>query len=264
MDGIQRKRGKKKKNAPEVTEQSTFEHEWYHARSAEVEQVPPLNFNAVAYAIAPSTPINPAHRRSYTFVHFDPDTGEYMEEGPKLLTSEMYEALWLETSSNTQHTSSSPSDTVSPFGSLPAPPFGFGSSRSSFGLPRSSFHADLTIPKDDADVLVAAAETAEAEEQVKREIFRQSFDFTDHGSFDPSAPDFWGRMQEAVESVHSHDHHGRRSSFHFVAPMPIVPLTREEKEDNDAPLLLWKLSHEEIEIGHERPSHRDPTAHLKV
>ena len=161
------------------------------------------------------------------------------------------------------HCRSTPPNPISPFGLPPDSPF-------HFAAPRASFHTEVT--KDDADVLLAAAETAEAEEQVKREIFRQSFDFTDHGHYDPvflpSTPDIWGRMQEAVEAAHSHDPHGRRSSFHFVAPFPTAPpprMTLPEREEGeregDASLILWKLSHEHEGDGrHERPI----AEHIKV
>ncbi len=73
-------------------------------KSADEKPMGPINWNAVAATLPIQLPSeNTANFQKYTFVHFDPETGDYIEDSPAMSPMDFLDHFW--SSTDPSHTS---------------------------------------------------------------------------------------------------------------------------------------------------------------
>jgi hypothetical protein len=247
VDAEQRKRGKKKQN-PSAPAEAAFSHDWFNPQTPfETPSTASLDWNAVAASLPKGTGVSDGARdpnsMEYTFLRFDPDTGEYVDEtSTESLTGDLTRrCYWTDTSISPIRSHLSTPMTFSPMGVSRRPSFSDG------------LHVDAPMDVDAND----------------RSFFRTSLDYGDQRRSSVDSQSSWGHMQLEVEAAHQHGIFppSPRLSFGTLPfPPPLAPLSPSSSSDrrssfsflpplrpacasstlgvNDASFLLWRLSHE--------------------
>jgi hypothetical protein len=248
VDAEQRKRGKKKQN-PSAPAEAAFSHDWFNAQTPfETPSTVSLDWSAVAASLPKGLGDGPRDPNSmdYTFLRFDPDTGEYVDETST--ESVTGRAFWTDASFSPIHSYLSPPMTSTPLGVSRRPSF-------------SELHIDAPMDVDTND------------SSNSRALFRTSLDYGDQRRSSVDSQNSWGHMQREVEAAHQHGIfppsprlsfgtlpfpplaplsppcNAERSSFSFLPPLRTA-CASSTLGVNDASFLLWRLSHEP-DVHHE-------------